>query len=68
MNKDNFKRPELRMVHVRLTGDLHKRLRIRAAENDTTLQDWVAMAIKNELDRQDREKDKGLYERGHAVC
>jgi len=59
MNKDNFKRPEARMVHVRLTEELHKRLRIRAAEDDTTLQDWVAMAIKNELDRQDREKDKG---------
>ena len=68
MKDNNLKRPEARMVHVRLTENLHKRLRIRAAENDTTLQDWVAMAIKNELDRQDREKDKGLYERGHAVC
>jgi len=46
------------MVHVRLTEELHKRLRIRAAENDTTLQDWVAMAIKNELDRQERKRGK----------
>jgi predicted HicB family RNase H-like nuclease len=46
------------MVHVRLTEELHKRLRICAAENDTTLQDWVATAIKNELDRQEREKGK----------
>ena len=60
MRNDNTKRPKARMVHVRLTEDLHKRLRIRAAENDTTLQDWVAMAIKNELDRQDGEKDKAL--------
>lgn len=59
MRDDNLKRPNTRMVHVRLTEDLHKRLRIRAAESDTTLQDWVAMAIKNELDRQDREKGKG---------
>ncbi len=59
MKDNNLKRPEARMVHVRLTEELHKRLRIRAAENDTTLQDWVAMAIKNELDRQDREKGKG---------
>ena len=59
MKDDNLKRPKTRMVHVRLTEDLHKRLRIRAAENDTTLQDWVAMAIKNELNRQDREKGKG---------
>jgi predicted HicB family RNase H-like nuclease len=48
------------MVHVRLTEEMHKRLRIRAAENDTTLQDWVAMAIENELDRQDQKKGKGL--------
>ena len=46
------------MVHVRLTEDVHKKLRIRAAETDMTLQDWVAIAIKNELDRQDREKGK----------
>ena len=58
MKDDNLKRPKTRMVHVRLTEDLHKRLRIRAAENDTTLQDWVAMAIKNELDHQYREKGK----------
>ena len=59
MKKDNLKRPKIRMVHVRLAEELHKRLRIRAAENDTTIQDWVAIAIENELDRQDQEKDNG---------
>lgn len=59
MKTNNLNRPKARMVHVRLTEELHKKLRIRAAESDTTLQDWVAMAIKNELDRQDREKGKG---------
>ncbi len=59
MKDTNLKRPKERMVHVRLTEELHKRLRIRAAEKDTTLQDWVAMAIEHELERQDREKDKG---------
>ena len=59
MRDDNLKRPKTRMVHVRLTEDLHKRLRIRAAESDTTLQDWVEMVIKNELDRQNHEKGKG---------
>ncbi len=49
-----------RMIHVRIPEDLHKRLRVRAAESDTTMQDWVAMAINNELDRQDRERDKNL--------
>ena len=59
MREDNLKRPKTRMVHVRLTEDVHKKLRIRAAETDMTLQDWVAIAIKNKLDRQDREKGKG---------
>ena len=45
-----------RMVHVRLTDETHRRLRIRAAEDEMTLQDWVAMAIENELDRQDRKR------------
>ena len=58
MKDNNLKRPEARMVHVRLTEDVHKRLRIRAAETDMTLQDWVAIAIKNELERQDHEKGK----------
>jgi len=59
VKKDNLKRPKIHMVHVRLTEELQKRLRIRAAENDTTLQDWVAIAIENELDRQNHKKGKG---------
>jgi predicted HicB family RNase H-like nuclease len=39
-----------RMVHIRLREDLHKRLRIRAAEADVTIQDWVTDAIKARLD------------------
>jgi len=49
-------KPNTRMIHVRIPEDLHKRLRIRAAEGDTTMQDWVAMAIMKELDHQDSEK------------
>lgn len=60
MRTTNTKRPTERMVHVRLTEEEHKRLRIRVAENDSTLQDWVAEAIRDELDRQDRERDKAL--------
>ena len=40
----------VRMVHIRLSEDLHKKLRIRAAEADITIQDWVANAIKAKLD------------------
>ena len=50
----NYQGIRRRMVHVRLTEELHKKLRIRAAENDMTLQDWVALAIKKELDRYDQ--------------
>jgi len=59
MKNDYPKQIKTRMVHVRLQEDLHKRLRIQAAEGDTTLQDWVAEAIEKELDRKDREKGKG---------
>jgi predicted HicB family RNase H-like nuclease len=57
MRNDNTKRPKERMVHIRLAEELHRRLRIRAAENDTTLQEWVAEAIRNELDRQEKSKE-----------
>ena len=56
MKRDNPKPMKTRMVDVRLTEETHQRLRIRAAETEKTLQDWVAMAIENELDRQDRKR------------
>ena len=56
--KENLpKNVKKRMIHVRISEDLHKRLRIRAAETDT-MQDWVGLAIKKELDRQEAEKKK----------
>ena len=58
MKNDYPKKTKTRMVHVRLPEELHKRLRIQAAERDTTLQDWVAAAIEKELDSQDRDKGK----------
>ncbi len=60
MKNDNLKQGKTRMVNVRLSEEQHKRLRIRAVEIDTTLQNWVAMAIKNELDRQGQKKSKRL--------
>ena len=50
----NQKQLKTRMVHVRLPEDLHKLLRIRAAENDTTIQDWLANLIQNELGYQEQ--------------
>jgi len=42
----------------------HKRLRVKVAEEDTTLQGWVAMAIKKELARHDQNgKNEELIQR-----
>lgn len=53
--KDEPKRSKGRMVHVRLPEAMHKKVRIRAAETDKTIQDWVFEAIKRELERQGSE-------------
>jgi len=60
MKETRQKKPNTRMIHVRIPDDLHKRLRIQTAESDTTMQDWVAMAIRKELDRQDAENNEGV--------
>jgi len=52
MKDSNTKQTKTRMIHIRLPEGLHKRVRIRAAEDDKTIQDWVAEAIGNELKRQ----------------
>jgi predicted HicB family RNase H-like nuclease len=38
------------MVHIRLPEQLHKKLRVKAAEADITIQEWVVDAIKAKLD------------------
>lgn len=45
-----------RMIHIRLPEELHKELRIRAAETDTTIQEWVVNTIGSKLDRTDKEE------------
>lgn len=40
---------EGQMIHVRLPKDVHKLLRIRVAEQDTRIQDWVAAVVEKEL-------------------
>ncbi|MFC1897591.1 toxin-antitoxin system HicB family antitoxin [Chloroflexota bacterium] len=46
-----------RMLHVRLPEELHKKVRIRAAEDDKTIQDWVVDSIKSRLEQQAKRKD-----------
>ena len=35
-----------RMVHVRLDPDLHRRLRVVVAAEDTSVQEWVARVVE----------------------
>ena len=46
------KQTKERMIHVRLPEVIHREVRIRAAEADETIQEWVFLAIKRELDHQ----------------
>ena len=45
-------KPKTRLIHVRLPEELHKKVRIRAAETDKTIQDWVVNSIKGQLERE----------------
>ena len=38
-----------RLIHIRLTPELHRALRVRAAEDDVSIQDWVASLIERTL-------------------
>lgn len=44
--------PGDRMIHVRLSADTHRLLRIRVAALDTNIQDWVAALIEAALERE----------------
>jgi plasmid stability protein len=52
MDREEKARPKTRMIHIRLPEDLHKKVRIRAAESDKTIQDWAVDAIRDYLNRQ----------------
>ncbi len=58
METRNPKQAKERMIHVRLPEAMHKKVRVRAAETDQTIQDWVFEAIRRELDRQDKKDQK----------
>lgn len=55
METSNSSEAKPRMIHVRLPEDMHKKVRIRAAEMDMTIQDWVLKVIQRELAQQDRQ-------------
>ena len=34
------------VIHIRIPKEVHKKLRIRVAEEDTTMQEWVAAQVE----------------------
>lgn len=55
MGNDKTERRNGRMIHIRLPEELHRKLRIRAAETDVTIQEYVVSVLKRELERQQQE-------------
>lgn len=43
-----------RMIHIRVSEDMHKKLRIRAAEKDTSMQKLVTEILEKDLSRGTR--------------
>ncbi len=52
MPKRNPIRAEGKMIHVRLSEATHKKLRMQVAKEDTTMQDWLARLIEDELEQK----------------
>ena len=40
------------MIHVRLSENTHKKLRMRVAAEDTTIQDWITTLVDRALDKR----------------
>ncbi len=47
-----------RMIHIRLSDEAHRRLRILAAELDTSIQKWVEGIVTKELEKYERGKER----------
>lgn len=45
-----------RMIHVRLSEETHKLLRVLVAELDTTMQDWIRLLVERELKKRLKKK------------
>jgi plasmid stability protein len=59
MDKKQAKsKPEIRMIHIRLPEEIHKKVRVRAAELDTSIQDWVLEAIREYLKASGEHREK----------
>ena len=55
-NEDTQETGSGRTIIVRLARDTHKALRVRVAEEDTSIQKWVEALIERELSATARRK------------
>jgi len=46
-----------KQIHVKMTYDLHKELRVQAAVRETTIQEYVIRAIKGQLTKDSKSKE-----------
>lgn len=56
MPRENMTHTKPKMVHIRLSEDLHQRLRIKVANDNLTIQDWVEMLLETNLSVVKRHK------------
>jgi predicted HicB family RNase H-like nuclease len=54
--------PKGKMIHIRLTNDIHKQLKMKAVESDTTIQELVEELIRN-YTRDNPDPDSKLHEK-----
>lgn len=53
-----MERSAVRMIHIKMDPELHKRLRMRAAEEYTSIQQYVLKLLQEALDKPAREEKK----------
>lgn len=59
MPKRNPVRSEGKMIHVRLSEEMRRKLRVRVATEDTTIQNWVVHVIEQALESSTNEHRTG---------
>lgn len=48
-----------KQIHIKLLAELHKKLKIQAASNDVSIQDYVVKAIENQIENDNNGSASG---------
>ncbi|MBN2382554.1 hypothetical protein JXQ70_06695 [bacterium] len=59
MNGKSSGRKKNKMIHIWLPDDLHRKLKIKVAEERSKMQDWVHRLIEKELSDRTEERKNG---------